>query len=78
MPRFLAGLYHQYRGRLVIFDRYMEDPWLPLPAGAPLPRRIGRRVRAAISCPPADLMLVLDAPGTEMYARETADVVVAA
>jgi thymidylate kinase len=68
--RFLAGRYHQYRGRLVIFDRYMEDPWLPLPAGASLPRRIGRRVRAAISCPPADLMLVLDAPGSEMYARK--------
>ena len=68
--RFLAGRYHQYRGRLVIFDRYMEDPWLPLPAGSSMTRRIGRRVRAAISCPPADLMLVLDAPGAAMYARK--------
>ena len=68
--RFLAGRYHQYRGRLVIFDRYMEDPWLPLPARSSLMRRIGRRVRAAIACPPADLMIVLDAPGTAMFARK--------
>lgn len=31
---------------------------------------MGRRVRAALSCPPADLMLVLDAPGAAMYARK--------
>ena len=68
--RFLTGRYHQYRGRLVIFDRYMEDPWLPLPPGTSVLRRIGRRIRSAISCPPADLMLVLDAPGTAMFARK--------
>ena len=68
--RFLTGRYHQYRGRLVIFDRYMEDPWLPLPPGASVARRIGRRVRSAISCPPADLMVVLDAPGAAMFGRK--------
>jgi hypothetical protein len=68
--RFLAGRYHQLRGRMVIFDRYMEDPWLPLPSDASTLRRIGRRVRAAVSCPPADLMLVLDASGSQMFARK--------
>jgi hypothetical protein len=55
---------------MVIFDRYMEDPWLPLPANTTILRRVGRRVRAAVSCPPADLMLVLDAPGAEMFSRK--------
>jgi hypothetical protein len=55
---------------MVLFDRYMEDPWLPLPADVSVARRLGRRVRAAVSCPPADLMLVLDAPGSEMFARK--------
>lgn len=68
--RFLVGRYNQMRGRMVLFDRYMEDPWLPLPADVSVARRLGRRVRAAVSCPPADLMLVLDAPGSEMFARK--------
>jgi len=60
--------YHRSRGHLVVFDRYVFDANL----------RPGRRaLRARLSywllersCPQPDLVLLLDAPGTVMFARK--------
>lgn len=67
--RFLAARYHQGRGRLVIFDRYTYDALLATR------RQIGRLKRfrrwlLGHACPSPDLILLLDAPGTVLYARK--------
>jgi thymidylate kinase len=68
--RYLAGRLLQLRGHLVVFDRYMEEIWLPQPSEASGIRRAGRRLRRALSCPPADVMIVLDSPGALMFERK--------
>jgi thymidylate kinase len=67
---YLKGLRYQLQGRLVIFDRYMEDPWLPQPAEPSRVRRGGRWLRRALTCPPPDVTVVLDMPGQVMYERK--------
>jgi thymidylate kinase len=67
--RYLLAQYHQARGRLVIFDRYIYD------AAVPPPQRLdwlGRALRwvDGHSCPGPDLVLVLNAPGAVMYERK--------
>jgi thymidylate kinase len=67
--RYLIAQYHQARGRLVVFDRYTYDADVPTPF--PL-TRIGRMYRRIDrhACPSPDLVLLLDAPGSVMYARK--------
>lgn len=67
--RFLSASYHQSRGRLVVFDRHGHDQRLAPAAREPLKRRV-RRWLLAHASPPPDLALVLDAPGTVLYARK--------
>jgi thymidylate kinase len=67
--RYLLGLYHTHRGRLVVFDRYIYDAEVPTPY--PL-GRLGRLARwlDGRACPGPDLVLVLDAPGAVMHQRK--------
>lgn len=67
--RYLTARYHQGAGRLVIFDRYAYDALLPSPRPLNLPRRI-RRWLLARTCPPPDLVVLLDAPAETLYARK--------
>jgi thymidylate kinase len=67
--RYLLALSHQARGHLVVFDRYtydaLQDPQPPL---AQLKRPYFWLL--AHTCPPPDLVLVLDVPGTVSFARK--------
>jgi thymidylate kinase len=67
--RYLRGLYHACRGRLVVFDRYIYDAEVPTPY--PL-TRWGRMARWMVgrACPGPDLVLILDAPGAVMHERK--------
>jgi thymidylate kinase len=67
--RYLRACSHLLRGRIVIFERYVYDGVAP--PGRPFRpfERISRRLLRQI-CPAPDLVLVLDAPGEEMYARK--------
>lgn|SRR5690554_4972565 len=67
--RYLTARYHQGAGRLVIFDRYAYDALLPSPRPLNLPRRI-RRWLLARTCPPPDLVVLLDAPAETLFARK--------
>jgi thymidylate kinase len=67
--RYLTARYYQQRGYLVIFDRYAYDAWLP--ARQPLNwLKQGRRWLLAHSCPPPDLVVLLDAPGELLHDRK--------
>lgn len=67
--RYGLGLYHRARGRIVLFDRYTLDGWVP--SGRTLGRlaRLSRRLQAR-AVPAPDLVLLLDAPGAVMYSRK--------
>jgi thymidylate kinase len=67
--RYLQAQYHQYLGRLVIFDRYTFDALLAPRHGYTWQERLywGMLGRAI---PTPDLVLVLDAPGEVMFARK--------
>ncbi|MCC6800731.1 MAG: hypothetical protein IT325_11475 [Anaerolineae bacterium] len=67
--RYLTARSHQAAGRLVIFDRYAYDALLPSPRPQSLPRRI-RRWLLAHTCPPPDLVVLLDAPAEILFARK--------
>jgi thymidylate kinase len=67
--RYLLAQYHQARGRLVVFDRYIYDAMVPHPEHLNWLRRASRWVDGH-ACPGPDLVLVLDAPGEVMYARK--------
>ena len=67
--RYLRAQYHQVRGRLVVFDRYIYDAMVPHPERLNWLRRLSRRVDGH-ACPGPDLVLVLDAPGDVMYGRK--------
>jgi len=67
--RYLKARYHQVRGRLVIFDRYIFDALLPPRQRLNWPGRL-RRWLLAHACPAPDLVLMLDAPGEVLYARK--------
>lgn len=66
--RYLLARYHQGRGRLVIFDRYIYDAMVPHPERLNWLRRVSRWVDGH-ACPGPDMVLVLDAPGNVMYER---------
>jgi thymidylate kinase len=61
--------WHRARGRFVVFDRYGYDARVALCAPASRRRRL-RRWLLARSCPPPDLVLLLDAPASVLYARK--------
>jgi len=67
--RYLTARYHQARGRLVVFDRYIFDALLPARQRLTWLQR-WRRWLLARACPAPDLVLVLDAPGEVLYARK--------
>jgi len=67
--RYLLAQYHQARGRLVVFDRYIYDAMVPHPERLNWLRRASRWMDGHV-CPGPDLMLILDAPGEVMYARK--------
>jgi thymidylate kinase len=67
--RYLMAQYHQLRGRLVVFDRYIYDAMVPHPDRLSWFRRASRWVDGR-SCPAPDLVLVLNAPGEVMYERK--------
>lgn len=69
--RYLRARYHQARGRLVVFDRYVYDAVAPHPAPGGAMRRFSRFLSGRL-CPAPDLVLLLDAPGDVMYARKHA------
>lgn len=65
----VVARFHRARGRLVIFDRYTYDAFLP-PTG-----RFARMKRVylwvlAHTAPAPDLVLLLDSPGTLLFARK--------
>jgi len=66
--RAAAGRYHASRGRLVLFDRYSYDAFLPV-ARAGLRGRVSSALILR-ACPPPDLTVVLDAPAEVMFARK--------
>jgi len=59
---------HQWRGRLVVFDRYTLDARLPAVTGERARTRL-RRWLLGHACPLPDLVIVLDAPGEVLHAR---------
>lgn len=67
--RYLLAQYHQARGRLVVFDRYIYDAMVPHPERLNWLRRASRWADGH-ACPGPDLVLVLDAPGSVMYVRK--------
>jgi thymidylate kinase len=67
--RYLAGRYHQMRGRLVIFDRYTYDALLPPPGQLDWRNRLYYSLLGH-ACPAPDLVILLDAPGSLMYRRK--------
>jgi thymidylate kinase len=72
--RYLISRHYRARGKLVVFDRYSYDALLPSPfrfspTGNPKLRSL-RRWLLAHSCPPPDLILLLDAPGELLYSRK--------
>lgn len=68
--RYLIGVAERLRGRIVVFDRYTEEAWLPARATDPPWRRAGRVGRRLLACPAPDMAIVLDAPGEIMFARK--------
>ncbi|PYV30539.1 MAG: hypothetical protein DMG09_27350 [Acidobacteria bacterium] len=67
--RYLIARYHQVRGRLVVFDRYVYDAMVPHPERLNWLRRASRRLDRH-TCPGPDMVLVLNAPGEVMHARK--------
>ena len=67
--RFLRSQWDKAVGRLVVFDRYTYDAYLPQGKGVTWPYRLTRWLHAR-ACPSPDLVLILDAPGTVMYERK--------
>jgi thymidylate kinase len=67
--RYVVGLYHRARGRIVLFDRYTLDGKVPSGADLGPLGRLSRRMQA-LSVPKPDLLLLLDASGAVMHARK--------
>jgi thymidylate kinase len=67
--RYACARYHQFRGRLVLFDRYVYEAWLPAkPPFLALKKPYNWFLRHAIPAP--DVVIVLDLPGHVAYARK--------
>ena len=66
--RSLTGFYYRLRGRTVVYDRYVYDNWLN-----PRPTKLLKRFRRFLierTCPAPDIVILLDAPGTVLFARK--------
>jgi thymidylate kinase len=67
--RYAQAQYHQLRGRLVIFDRYVYEAWLPAqPPWLAIKRPYFWVLGHAV--PPAQTGVVLDVPGDVAYGRK--------
>jgi thymidylate kinase len=66
--RFAVAVYHRWRGRLVIFDRYVYDSWLVQRATTRWKRL--RRWLLELGWPQPDLVILLNAPGDLLYQRK--------
>jgi thymidylate kinase len=66
--RYLAALWHQTQGRLVVFDRYVYDARLP-PHGSWIWLKRPYLWLLSRACLPPNLVIMLDAPGDVMHAR---------
>ncbi len=67
--RYLVGLGHRRRSRLVIFDRYTYDAFtVPVSLRSPLRLLYFRMI--ARSCPGPDLVVLLDSPARLMHERK--------
>ncbi len=66
--RFGVAAYHRWRGRLVIFDRYVYDSWLVQRATTRWKRL--RRWLLELGWPQPDLVILLNAPGDLLYQRK--------
>lgn len=66
---FVLAKFHQARGRLVIFDRYTYDALLPVRQPMSRVMAVSRWLRAH-ALPAPDMVIVLDVPGSVMYARK--------
>jgi hypothetical protein len=64
--RYLRARLHQARGRLVVFDRYTFDAFVPHPRRLGLLERLSLRHDGYL-CHAPDLVLILDAPGEQMH-----------
>ena len=67
--RYLRARLHQARGRLVVFDRYVFDAFVPHPRRLNVLERLSRRLDGYL-CPAPDLVIILDAPGDLMHLRK--------
>ncbi len=67
--RYLVAQYHQLRGRLVVFDRYVYEALLP-PRGPLLVLKRPYFWLLSHALPPAAIVVVLDVPGPVAYARK--------
>jgi hypothetical protein len=67
--RYLVAQYHRFRGRLVVFDRYIYDAEVPTPYPLSRLKRTYRWLDGH-ALPAPDLVLVLSAPGEVMYERK--------
>ena len=67
--RYTQGLYHRARGRVVVFDRYTHDALVQQHARPGIKTRIHRFLLAR-AAPDPDLLIVLDLPGRDLFARK--------
>jgi thymidylate kinase len=67
--RLAAARYHQAHGELVVFDRYTSDVLVASADGLDCKKRLARWIHRYVF-PDVDLALVLDVPGSVMFARK--------
>ena len=67
--RFAKAQYHRAQGRLVLFDRYTYDALLPAKLRRGRLSQLRRKLLAK-ACPGPDLVVMLDAPGSVLFARK--------
>lgn len=66
--RFGYAHFQKWRGRIVVFDRFVYDAWVARPV-ATLRQRM-RRALLNLGWPTPDLIILLDAPGELLYHRK--------
>lgn len=66
--RFGYAHFQKWRGRIVVFDRFVYDAWVARPATT-LRQRM-RRALLNLGWPTPDLIILLDAPGELLYRRK--------
>jgi thymidylate kinase len=67
--RYAAGAWHRFVGEIVLFDRYAYDALAAGAEGMSRARRLRRQLLAR-SCPPPDMVILLDAPAEVLHARK--------